>query len=89
MRLMQCSRYDPVRGDHKSLINNDCDLHFYILFECWYGATLGMWLHALLHSLPALSGVSVLLVSLPQLPTPHVRILLTTCKWDKEKLLER
>lgn len=24
-----------------------------------------------------------------QLPTPHVRILLTTCKWDKEKLLER
>ena len=26
---------------------------------------------------------------LTQLPTPHVRILLTTCKWDKEKLLER
>ncbi|KAL5515701.1 hypothetical protein EMCRGX_G000905 [Ephydatia muelleri] len=24
-----------------------------------------------------------------QLPTPYVRILLTTCKWDKEKLLER
>ena len=24
-----------------------------------------------------------------QLPTPHVRILLTTCKWDKERLLER
>ncbi|XP_003382988.1 PREDICTED: E3 ubiquitin-protein ligase arih1-like [Amphimedon queenslandica] len=24
-----------------------------------------------------------------QLPTPHVRILLTACKWDKEKLMER
>ena len=24
-----------------------------------------------------------------QLPTPHVRILLTTCKWDKERLMER
>ena len=24
-----------------------------------------------------------------QLPTPHGRILLTTCKWDKERLLER
>ena len=34
---------------------------------------------------------SLVMVSLPltQLPTPHVRILLTTCKWDKEKLLER
>jgi ariadne-1 len=24
-----------------------------------------------------------------QLPTPYVRILLSTCKWDKEKLMER
>lgn len=23
------------------------------------------------------------------MPSQHVRILLTTCKWDKEKLLER
>ena len=41
------------------------------------------------HSL--VSSSSLVTVSLPstQLPTPHVRILLTTCKWDKEKLLER
>lgn len=40
------------------------------------------------HLCPLLPGDGLSL-PLTQLPTPHVRILLTTCKWDKEKLLER
>lgn len=40
------------------------------------------------HLCPLLPGDG-LSPPLTQLPTPHVRILLTTCKWDKEKLLER
>ena len=40
-------------------------------------------------SLLSFSSLVTVFFSSTQLPTPHVRILLTTCKWDKEKLMER
>ena len=40
-------------------------------------------------SLLSFSSLVTVSFSSTQLPTPHVRILLTTCKWDKEKLMER